>query len=368
MGKTIGSDNKIRKQYIGVIIAFYFIYVALMIIGTFKDLQIDIALFNYGSKFGNFMEQWGMLVAYIAELGSFSAVIACMHKSDELKEIVTTVFPFLKPFSQSKAGEKIFFIFHKIVYGAFLFGLYNASLVSIKYVFRRIYGHSPATVFEERGTNMVLFHIVHNICIIALAALSVLIFALVKKKLNKKQLRLMESMAGITLLMMVVCMSIDVLKDIFTRIRFREMIAYSHGLLNEDGMTEIGSAELPREWVKDTDFSSFDYWFKKGDDLGVYSNASSFPSGHTSGASYSLLLIPLFYKGREVSSFYEKYFIPASIVGIAYISAMAVSRLIMGAHYLTDVSMAALIMFSGCILCSYVITKFEGIYDKNLNK
>lgn len=357
--------TKSKKQFTAVIVFAYLLFCGAMIAGTFFDLQIDKALFNYESRFGYFFEQWGVLPSYIAELGAFSAVIACMHKNQDFTDIITSVFPALKNFSESGPGKKVFFIIHKVVYLGLAFGLYNGSKVSINYVFKRFYGHKPQTIFIERGVNPVKFQIVYNICIVALAALTVLLFYLIKRKLNPQQLKLMEFMAGVALLMLVVATSIDIIKDIFTRIRFREMIAFSHGILDENGMSDASLGGLKKEMVADTDFSAFDFWFKKGNDMGRYGDATSFPSGHTSNASYSLLLIPLFYKGQEVSKAYKRLFIPASILGIAYVCTVAVSRLVMGAHYLTDVSAAAIIMLTGMLAVYALLSKCEGIYNKN---
>ena len=58
------------------------------------------------------------------------------------------------------------------------------------------------------------------------------------------------------------------------------MIAWSNGFKNSSGLSEGRFSPLTREMVDTTDFSAFTPWYKKGDAMGIYSRADSFPSGH----------------------------------------------------------------------------------------
>ena len=89
-------DKKLKKQ-IGFCVGFYFIvFVVLMIFGTFYDLEIDKALFNYGNKFATFMEYYGMAPMYILPVIAWSMLIASYHPIDEAFDIASSVFPFFK--------------------------------------------------------------------------------------------------------------------------------------------------------------------------------------------------------------------------------------------------------------------------------
>ena len=44
-----------------------------------------------------------------------------------------------------------------------------------------------------------------------------------------------------------------------------------------------------RAMLEGTDFSAYTPWYKKGNDMGIYSHPDSFPSGHTLSATCSFL-------------------------------------------------------------------------------
>ncbi len=76
----------------------------------------------------------------------------------------------------------------------------------------------------------------------------------------------------------------------------------------------------------------------------------SFPSGHTACAACAMLigLLPTLRKGKEKRT--RLLF----ILGCLWAAAVAVSRIWMGAHFLTDVTMAWLIALGMCALCVHL--------------
>lgn len=104
----------------------------------------------------------------------------------------------------------------------------------------------------------------------------------------------------------------------------------------------------------DGNYSQFTPWYVIN---GVNGN-HSFPSGHTgsAGMSYLLMLLPL------VSEKCRKYKTLLFAGGFFYTSLVAATRLMMGAHYLSDVTVGGMISFS---LTLVVIAVYEKIEKKN---
>ena len=107
-----------------------------------------------------------------------------------------------------------------------------------------------------------------------------------------------------------------------------------------------------------TSESYFTPWWQAGSTLkkklmaeGVSSDEfRSFPSGHTACAACAMLigLLPTLRKGKEKRT--RLLF----ILGCLWAAAVAISRIWMGAHFLTDVTMAWLIALGMCALCVHL--------------
>lgn len=112
---------------------------------------------------------------------------------------------------------------------------------------------------------------------------------------------------------------VEILKNLWGRVRFRS----PHGL------------------------QLFTPWYLP---QGINGN-KSFPSGHTTAASITLCLLAL-------PQFYHRP-IPVWITAVAFLSPllMAVSRMIMGAHYLSDTTFAFLIVYTIVELLIYIRKK-----------
>lgn len=89
---------------------------------------------------------------------------------------------------------------------------------------------------------------------------------------------------------------------------------------------------------------------------------SSFPSGHTGGASGMLLilLIPMLFENMK------KYKMIFELTVFLYIIVAAFSRLVLGKHMLSDVSSAVVIMTFGFTVSLYILEKAEK--SKRINK
>ena len=101
----------------------------------------------------------------------------------------------------------------------------------------------------------------------------------------------------------------------------------------------------------------FAEWFKPV----FFSSGSSFPSGHTAAAMgiVILLLLPFVFKP------FKNMKLPLFIFCYVYAALTAVSRLIMGRHFISDTAAAILIM---TIVFMVLAPKFEKLYKRELLK
>ncbi len=353
-------DKKLKKQ-INICIIFYFVFFGtLMIVGTFFDLEIDKAVFNYQNKIAILFEDWGMQVMYVVPLLSWAMLISVFHPTDEAFDIAASIFPFFKHLKNNKITHFIGFVLLKAMYVFFCYEAFMESNDVLNRIMYPLFGNNLQDILINAGWSKTLAVIMW----IILRALLVAVFVLFFRKLDDKYKKALEFMAVVGIALYHGGDIINYIKDHFHRIRFREMIAYSHGLVNEDGWSSRGSADIPREWIASTDFSAYDRWYRVGNDMGVYSEAHSFPSGHTAAAAFSMLIAPLFSKCKELN----KYFVPAFLAGFAYTLIMGITRLIKGAHYLTDISAGAMIIFALILLIVGIMDIFDNISQKNMLK
>lgn len=101
------------------------------------------------------------------------------------------------------------------------------------------------------------------------------------------------------------------------------------------------------------DTSLFTPWYKPN----FFSGHHSFPSGHTVNAS-SLGLLPLFYSKNFCKRFSHAKKI-TYIAVIAWSVFMAFTRLLAGAHFLSDVLCGALIGFVAVIVADIIMQKIS---------
>lgn len=138
----------------------------------------------------------------------------------------------------------------------------------------------------------------------------------------KKPLKAL-AIAGIAV-MAVQLLAVEGLKYLWGRVRFRDLIA-------------------------EGSYDAFTPWYKIN---GINSN-KSFPSGHTAGAgmSYLLMILPCVFSGFK-SKKNICFWVP-----FVYTSVVAFTRLVMGAHYLSDVAAGGLISFTIVIITMKIFEK-----------
>ncbi|MBR4242220.1 MAG: phosphatase PAP2 family protein [Eubacterium sp.] len=153
-------------------------------------------------------------------------------------------------------------------------------------------------------------------------------FIVIPKEYEKALLVL--SIAGIAV-MAVQTLTVEGIKFLWGRVRFRDLLA-------------AGSYDM---------FTPFTH------PNGINGN-KSFPSGHTAGAGMSYLLLTLPYLSEKFSKRKTLLF----AIAFCYTGIVALTRLIMGAHYLSDVAVGSAISFTCVIISTGVIEKKKLLINK----
>ncbi|MBQ9530871.1 MAG: phosphatase PAP2 family protein [Eubacterium sp.] len=142
-----------------------------------------------------------------------------------------------------------------------------------------------------------------------------------------KRVLIILSAAGIAV-MAVQTLTIEGVKFLWGRVRFRDLLA-------------SGS------------YDAFTSWFHPN---GINGN-KSFPSGHTAGAGMSYLIMTLPYLSDK---FKEKKTL-LFIIAFIYTGIVGFTRLVMGAHYLSDVTVGGLVSFTCVIIAMKIIDKKNSV-------
>lgn len=109
-------------------------------------------------------------------------------------------------------------------------------------------------------------------------------------------------------------------------------------LLTVEGMKYLWGRVRFRDLIAQGSYDAFTPWYKIN---GINGN-KSFPSGHTAGAGMSFLIMLLPFISEKLKNKTSLCF----AVPFIYTSVVAVTRLMMGAHYLSDVAMGGIISFT----------------------
>ncbi|MCR5207891.1 MAG: phosphatase PAP2 family protein [Eubacterium sp.] len=178
--------------------------------------------------------------------------------------------------------------------------------------------HIASYFFKEE--NYIVFGLVYGIGI-GVTAQYLIRYISIPEKLKKPLIIL--SFTGIAV-MLVQLGAIEITKSLWGRIRYRDLI------------------KMPS-------FEAFTPWYKPN---GINGNRS-FPSGHTAGAAMSYLMMTLPYASEK----WEKRKAMCFAVPLVYTSIVAYTRLVMGAHFLSDVSVGGTIGFVTVIIAMAVLDK-----------
>jgi membrane-associated phospholipid phosphatase len=324
-------------------VIFYIVAVALMIVGTIFDLQITVSLFNPENLFTRLAENFGQVVYWGIWGPAFTIIFLCRRDLNESLGVINKLVPAIKPIANTESkAYKFFNIVLKVITTVAFFAL---AVIGWKKLIENVTKNILLMLDKDDMSQVFYFIICAVVAIVAI---------LICSKIDKQKLRKIEALALAGVLLGIFFKIVEECKTITNRVRVREMVAYSNGYLNDKGLSEGKYSPLTKSMAQSSDFSAFTPWYKKGDDMGIYNRADSFPSGHTTYACASFLLYPLalaFEKVKKLAPF-------ALVVAFLYTLIMGFTRLVAGAHYLTDVAGAALIGFSLFLIVLKIYNSF----------
>lgn len=337
------NTTKKNKGFLIFTILFYVAAIAGMAVGTVNDLQIDMALFNPESNFAQLLESFGQLVYWAMWGPAITIIFLCRRDLNESLAVINKLIPAIKPIENT--DNKTYKFFNFIVRAVTTVGFFVLAMVGWKKLIENVIKNILLTLGKDDLSQVVYF----TVCTVF-----TLVIVLLCRNLDKEKLRKVEALALAGVLLGICFKIVEECKNITCRVRFREMVAYSNNFLNDKGLSEGKYSPLTSAMAQNADFSAFTRWYKIGDDMGIYNRADSFPSGHTTYSMSLLMAYPLcraFTKLKSLAPF-------ALLVSIAYTIVMGFSRMVAGAHYLTDVVGAAIIGYTLFLIVLAIYNKF----------
>ncbi len=330
-----------NKRFIIFSVIFYAVTFSLMAVGTVYDLEIDKILFDPQSGFAIYLEAFGQVVYWGMWGPLFTVLFLTRHSLQETFDIISRLLPFVKVNfnSDSKA--------YKAFNAVFRFGIGIAFLALCVIGWRKLVANVLNDFFDASEA-------VYYLISAVVAAVGLALFS----RLDKKTLQKLEYLALAGALMGIIFKICEECKTITHRVRFREMVAYSNGFVDEKGLSlakvDKLKSRLDSSMVNGADFSAFTPWYKIAKDFDVYSHADSFPSGHTTYSS-NIFMAVLFASAFKKLKKAVPYIMIFSCV---YVFFMGLSRMIAGAHYLTDVAGGAIIGYTVFVFVMMIYNRF----------
>jgi|AGTN01.1.fsa_nt_gi PAP2 superfamily. len=303
---------KITKRGLLEFGSIFLFFVGLVAIASFFDLQINQALYDPGSSFGQFLARLGEFPSYLAAPVVGAILFGCNYGAKKAAKISIKIAAAL-------------IIWGGFFYSSFwFFGNFTPKDLPYSMVYKVVFSlfFTAATILgtSKVGENNMRKLIVFAIVLAIVAAL------------------------GNAL--------VQIMKVLWERQRFRTMVD-----------TEANAAIIS---MYGSDFKGFSPWYRpeflfpthmrtvayidavKAVDSDAF---HSFPSGHTvaAAASFAIVIIP---ETHENTVKFRSLFWIAPAV---YTALVALSRMIVGAHYLSDVVFGGFIGFGIAALTRYII-------------
>lgn len=335
------QKNKI-KFFVPISVVIYAVCIALTLFGTFYDIDIAKTVFQPQSIFAISFEAFGLFV-YWGMWGSiFTVLYLTRHNLKDSLRIIGNVFPFVK--TEIDTETKMYRTLNKILDYFWTVLYFVLAVIGWKKIIENVLND---------------FFEIPQIAYFLISAVAAVIGVYLFSRLSRETLKKLELLSLAGILLGIFFKVLEETKTITSRVRFREMVAFSNGILDENGMSagrvKMLHSPLTRDMVKNTDFSAFTQWFKIGDDMGVYKHADSFPSGHTF-SSCSIFMSALFCTTFEKLKKYAPFMMCVSLV---YVAVMGYSRMVAGAHYLTDVAVGFLAGYTAFVFVYLIYNKFK---------
>jgi len=317
------------------IVVFLLVFIALILVATFCDFQIS-GIMTKGilpegeyfatDFFGVMLESVGCLPIYLTAAFILCVLFWCCLKLWKKK-----------PFN----------IICAVVCGI---GVVVACWIGLKDSIGYIFEHTLARTGDISGNLAALDKFEHSAAVygvevvfaLIMGALAILATMHFKPETLKKLLWFSIATVGALLLANLLIM---IIKDPVGRMRFRAIQSDLGAKLIEDGKVAGFT-----EWYKANGQPSQNVLNSFLNTYGVKDAFKSFPSGHTcsAGSVYALIMIPTLFGFKEKNK--KGATLACWIVPIVYTALVAVSRIMVGAHYMSDVTFGGTLAFVSFVI------------------
>lgn len=286
-------------------------FVAILLVATFFDLKINIALGNADSIFGQYGRMWGEFFGWVLIPIGAMILFAAADKT-------------------SKLGIALKVIWSVVT----LVGWY----LTVDYVLDQFTGHSYIEgIYSSPYRAIILYSITIAIVLTAWSLWSI-------SKVKQETLSKLVLFAGAMLIALALSqLCCEVLKRVWTRQRFRNL-DIGNGGTSSEGFTP---------WYKPNfgkNKSAMTYYVEDSAGMKLSDAYKSFPSGHTSGAAMTFIIIML----PDLFERLKKYKVWFYVVPILITVAVGISRIVNRAHYLSDTLFGGTIG-AGCVFAARAI-------------
>lgn len=294
------TKQNINKTKLAIIISALAAFAGLMIVAAFFDIQISKAINNPDSLFGQFIEYLGEFPAYLAPAVGLLIIFQGITKDNKFYSALKILF-----------GVLTFVGFTVFVY------YFMKKMVFAELMYRTFY--------------LILYSII-------VTALAMLGTYKVDKQLMKKLTKFAIFIIAIMALSQII---VTVFKHMWSRLRLRNMNA------NYDGFTpwyKLNFGSSGREHLIVTDS-----YHKDSDAF------RSFPSGHTAAAAvtFGLIMLP------DLFTKLKKHKIWFYVGPTIYVVLVGIARIIVKAHFLSDVTVGAAITIGSAFFLRWLIFKID---------
>ena len=313
------KQNRIYLFFICFYLLFFSVLVA---IGSFYDPEINKAVFNPENSFAEFFEIWGEVPRFAMWAPAAAVLLLTRHSLAECFEILHRLLPFIPVLSKNALETKAYRLLNFLVNAVEIIGFFVLCVLGWDKLIRNV-----GKYYVELNT---------PIWYALSAAAAVLLIALCSG-IPKRILKKLEPLTLAGILIGILYCFLPLIKGTVNRVRFREMVAFSNGIENAK------DAAVTNSLLSTSDFSLFTQWYQKGNGgailNGLKIGGESCPSGHVLSGTFSLLL-PL------LCSFFsrlKKFTVFACLLSFIYITVLGFTRMVRGAHFLTDISLGAIL-------------------------
>ena len=279
--------------------------IVFLIIGSFNDLAISQAIADQGNWLGMFMEGWGMVIPFV----------------------MTTI-------GGAALGGGLFQLekkFWKILGIILLIVAIGVMAYQTGHYILKIHAGGGWLFYMGLGGKLIAY----GIGAVINAAVGILCFFLFKTKDPENMIRI-----GLFIVLFVALQAgiLEIIKRACYRPRYRWIAMTSYDAQGNAYVATPDMISMYRDW-----FANWQWFSRKGyPDVPYKDYIMSFPSGHT-GMMAVVLFAPMLLHLFELKEEKRKIWEPISFaIGLILLVILAFARVLVGAHWVSDVSFATI--------------------------